>query len=162
MNIVKAKRILESAGCKLVKEWSSEYEMGYGDRYMDRNDYEEKYCPIVGNEFDKITLKMKENLKKEFPGTEIKEFDVEFEDVDTFTDYPEFTCKVVFSLAEEVVEDPDKVWELAKSGIKEANDSWYYESDFDGNSEILNVFVPCTVKEENEREGGYSRAFLWK
>ena len=176
MNIVKAKRILESTGCKLIKEWSNDYDMGYGDSYMDKNDYEEQYCPVVGDKFDKIVLKMKENLNNAFPGTEIKETNVEFEDVDTMTDYPEFSCKTVFRLSKELTDkfekladdsdaytaEFDKLWEIAKSGIRVANDSWYYEGDFDGSREIMKIQVPCTVKEENDPEGGYSRAFIWK
>ena len=165
MKLSEAKQILKKNGYKLILEYNSDYEIPFGVNYMDSYDYAEKYEPMVGDEFDKIVLKIKENLNKEFPGTEIDTNEVEFEDVDSLSSNVIVGCKVKFVLPKEesayldkIADTPeyekeyDRIWNIAKAGIKEINDDWYYDADWTDGKDGIKIFATCYVCWDGETE----------
>lgn len=170
MNLHEARQILKKNGYRLISEASWDYEETKD--YKDSQDYAEEYEPMVGDEFDKIVLKIKENLDEEFPGTEIAANEVEFEDISTFGRNPVLSCTAEFALPAEEVEylskiadtpeyekEYERIWEIAKAGIEEIDDNWYYEADFTDDSEMLKISVTCSVIYDDNAE---ELKFVWK
>jgi hypothetical protein len=150
MRLDEAKQILKNNGYLL------------SERDMDDIDYAEMYESMVADEFEKIILKIKKNLNKELPGTEIdtNTFEVKYEGFSDLNSVAKVSCSISFLLPKEEtkyldeIEDTEyekeyeRIWNIAKTDIEEINDNWYYDADWKDGRDCLKIKTICRVEDD--------------